>query len=118
MFFSWKGFVIVMAALAAVAVLCVVDLRCSGGLGPGSSVARVKGELAEGKKAMRQLEADNLAQVARDLRMLAMRYKEKGENRKAQRAIGAAQELDKKIAQLLAEGGDQEGGVSGDVVRP
>ena len=101
MFFSWKGAAIVLIVLAAVIGLCAVDLRCSGGLGPDSQIVRMKGEWDEGKKAMRQQEAENLAQLARDLRVLAKRYKENGENKKAQRAIGAAQELDKKIARLL-----------------
>ena len=100
---NWRGAMIVFAVLAAVFVLCAVDLRCSGGLGQDSQVERMKGELAEGKKAMRQQEAENLAQLARDLRVLARRYKENGENKKAQRAIGAAQELDKKISRLLEE---------------
>ena len=59
--------------------------------------------MSAGQKAMRQQAAENLAQLARDLRVLARRYKENGENKKAQRAIGAAQELDKKIARLLDE---------------
>ena len=101
MIFNWKGVAIVLAVIAAVIGLCAVDLRCSGGLGPDSQIVRMKGEWDEGKKAMRQQEAENLAQLARDLRVLAKRYKENGENKKAQRAIGAAQELDKKIARLL-----------------
>ena len=101
MFFNWKGAAIVLAVLAAVIGLCAVDLRCSGGLGPDSHIVRMKGEWDEGKKAIRQQEAENLAQLARDLRVLAKRYKENGENKKAQRAIGAAQELDRKIARLL-----------------
>ena len=103
MFFNWRGVVIVLAVITAVIALCTVDLRCSGGLGPGSDIVRMKGEWAAGKKAMRQQEAENLARLARDLRMLARHYKAKGENRKAQRAIGAAQELDKKIARLREE---------------
>ena len=103
MFFNWRGAVIVLSVLAVVIGLCAVDLRCRGGPSSGSAVARVKGEVAEGRKAMRQQEAENLARVARDLRVLAKRYKENGENKKAQRAIGAAQELDKKIARLLGE---------------
>ena len=101
MFFNWKGITVVLAALTAAILLCAVDLRCSGGPEPGSQVSRIKGEMVAGKTAMRQQEAENLAQVARDLRALAKRYKANGENKKAQRAIGAAQELDKKIAQLL-----------------
>ena len=103
MLFNWKGVAIVLGVLMVVIGLCAVDLRCSGGLGSDSHIVRIKGEWDEGKKTMRQQEAENLAQVARDLRVLARRYKEKGENKKAQRAIGAAQELDKKIARLLEE---------------
>lgn len=103
MFFNWRGAAIVLAAIAAIGCLCAVDLRCSGRPGSGSTIAHVKGELAEGKRAMRQQEAENLARLARDLRVLAKRYKENGENKKAQRAIGAAQEMDKKIARLLGE---------------
>lgn len=88
---------------AAVIALCVVDLRCRGGFAPAPSVVRMKNEIAEGKRAMRQQEAENLARAARSLRVLAKRYKANGENKKAQRAIGAAQELDRKIAQLLSE---------------
>ena len=101
MFFNWKGAAIVLAVLAVVIGLCAVDLRCSGGLGPDSQIVLMKGEWDEDKKAMRQQEAENLAQLARDLRVLAKRYKENGENKKAQRAMGAAQELDRKIARLL-----------------
>ena len=103
MFFNWKGVAIVLSVLAAVIGLCAVDLRCSGGLETDPTVMRMKGELAAGRKAKRQLEADNLAQLARDLCALAHRYKEKGENRKAQRAMGAALELEKKIKRLLEE---------------
>ena len=103
MFVNWRGVVIVLLVLAVVVGLCAVDLRCSGGLESDSQVRRMKGEWAEGKKPMRQHEAENLAQLARDLRLLAARYKENGESRKAQRALGAAQELDRKIARLLEE---------------
>ena len=103
MFFNWRGAAIVLAVLAAVIALCAIDLRCSGGLGSDSSIARMKGEWAEGKKAMRQQEAENLAQLARDMRALARRYKAKGDTKKAQQAIGAALELDRRISQLLEE---------------
>lgn len=99
--FQLKVAAVVLAVLAAAGVLCFVDLRCSGGFGADSQAERIKGELAAGRKAMRQQEAESLTQVARDLRILARRYRENGENMKAQRAIGAAQELDKRIAQLL-----------------
>ena len=103
MFFNWRGAAIVLSVLAAVVALCVLDLRCSGEPAPDSSLAHVKGEMAEGKKAMRQQEAENLTQLARSLCELAHSYKAKGENKKAQRAMGAALELEKKIDRLLKE---------------
>ena len=103
MFFNWKGAAIVLAVLAAVVGLCAVDLRCSGGVGPNSSAAHIRNEWAAGKKAMRQQEAENLTQVVRSLCELAHRYKANGETKKAQRAMGAALELEKKIATLLEE---------------
>jgi len=103
MFFNWKGASIVLAALAVVVSLCAIDLRCSGDPGPGSDLARIKGDLDAGKKAMKLQEAENLASVARDLRALALRYKAQGEIKKAHRAIGAAQDLDRKIRKLVEE---------------
>ena len=103
MFFNWKGVAIVLGILAVVIALCAVDLRCSGSLESDPTVVRMKNELAAGKKAKRQLEADNLARLARDMCALAHRYKAQGENRKAQRAMGAALELEKKIKRLLEE---------------
>lgn len=103
MFFNWRGVAIVLCVLAAVVVLCAIDLRCSGEPAPGSSLARVKVEMAAGKKAMRQQEAENLTQLAHSLCELAHYYKAKGENKKAQRAMGAALELEKKIDRLLKE---------------
>ena len=109
MFFNWKAVAIVLSVLAAVIVLCAVDLRCSGGLESAPSFARVKSEMAEGKQAMRQQEAENLTQVVRSLCALAHRYKANGETKKAQRAMGAALELEKKIARLLEKDGKDRG---------
>ena len=100
MFFNWKGIAIVLAAIVVVIGLCALDLRCSGGSGEIPAIARVKGEIEAGRKEQRSLQADELAKLARDMRVLAKRYLEQGEKRKAQHAIGAAQELDKKIEEL------------------
>ena len=104
MFFNWKGITLVLAAITVVVGLCALDLNCSsGGRGEIPALERVKGELEAGMQVQRTLQADELAKLARDMRVLAKRYVEQGEKRKAQRAIGAAQELDRKIMELRGE---------------
>ena len=103
MFFNWKGIAIVLAAIAVAIGLCALDLRCSGGEDDIPVIARAKGEIEAGVREHRIQQADELARLARDMRVLAKRYVEKGETRKAHRAIGAAQELDRKIKELRGE---------------
>lgn len=100
MFFNWRGIAVVLAVLAGVLALCAADLHCSGGTSEESTLTRIKGELAEGKKEYRYQKAEELAALARDLRVMAAHYKAQGQNRKAQRAIAAAQELDRRIKDL------------------
>ncbi len=95
-----------MVAFGVVALIvgfCVLNVRCSGAPAAGSSIARVANELEAGRHEARNQEIENLARLASDLRVLAKRYKAQGENKKAQRAIGAAQELDRKILKLQEE---------------
>lgn len=104
MFFNVKGALLVLGAIAVVVGLCALDLCCSsGGRGKIPSVERVKGELEAGRREQRILQAEQLARFARDMRVLAKRYAEQGETRKARRAIGTAQELDRKIRELRGE---------------
>lgn len=100
MLVDWRGVALVLAVLAAVVGLCALNLHCGGGPSDNSTLSRVRDELATGRREQRYQQAENLAALARDLRVLAARYREAGENKKAQRAIGAAQELDRKIAAL------------------
>ena len=93
---------IALAAVAAVVGLCALDLHCSGG-GEVPAIARVRGEMEAGRNAQRIQQADELARLARDMRVLAKRYLEQGEGRKARRAFGAAQELERKIRELRGE---------------
>ena len=104
MFFNWKGIMFVLGAIAVVVGLCALDLCCSsGGKEKIPSLERVKGEIEAGRREQRVLQAEELAKLARDMRALAKRYVEQGETRKAHRAIGAAQELDRKIRELRGE---------------
>lgn len=97
---SWRTLAVMLGILALVIGLCALNLRCAGDPGPGSTVVRVRDELQEARRARRIQEADNLSVMARDLRVLARRYLDEGDKKKAQRAIGAAQELDKRIQAL------------------
>lgn len=91
--------IFIIIAVAVVAGLCVLGLRCGGPL-EAPAVERVRNELDAGRAMQRQLQADELAALARDMRLMAQRYLKQGDKQKAQRAIGAAQELDKKILEL------------------
>jgi len=100
-FFNVRGIVITLAAIAAVALLCMLDVHCSNVRdrrakeqpSPGV-VSRVKGELAAGAKEFAQLRADQLNAQLRDLRILAKHFVEKGENRRARATIALIQELE------------------------
>lgn len=100
MTFGWRHVGYVLAGLAAVLLIGVIDLRCSGDPRPGSAAAHIRSELQEGRQERRVQDVESLSIMARDLRVLAKRYVEQGETRKAHRAIGAAQELDKRIQSL------------------
>jgi len=94
-----KRVLFILIVGAVVVGLGVVGLRC-GGPSESPAVERVKGEIAAGRQEQRNLQADELAALARDMRLMAQRYLQQGDKKKSQRAIGAAQELDKKISEL------------------
>lgn len=101
MVFGWRHVGYVLAGLAAVLLICAIDLRCSGDPAVGSAAAHVREELQEGRRERSAQDIESLSVLARDLRVMAKRYVEQGETRKAHRAIGAAQELDKRIQALM-----------------
>lgn len=103
MFFNVKGTLIVLAVIVVVMCVCALDLHCSRRPTAESTISRVKGELAAGQREVRYQQAEDLARLARDLRVLARHHVAKGEKRKAQRALAAAQELDGKIRKLRGE---------------
>lgn len=102
-FFNWKGIAIVLGVIAVVIGLCVVDLSCGSKPTENSTVARIQRGITEGKSEFRKQEIERMSKLAFDMRVLAKRYVAQGEKRKAHRAIGVAQELDKKIKALKAE---------------
>lgn len=94
-----KRVLFILIVVAVVVGLGVVGLHC-GSPAECPAVDRVKGEIEAGRKEQRNLQADELAALARDMRIMAQRYLRQGDKKKAQRAVGAAQELDKKIREL------------------
>jgi len=84
-------------SLAALAVLCGLAVILAVCLWRGEPA---RATLTAEEKAARMANAEELADLARNFRALAKRYTEAGEKRKAHRAIGAAQELDRKIKDL------------------
>ncbi len=104
MSFKWKGIIFVLGGIAVVVGLCALGICCSsGGKEHIPSQERAKGEIEADSGEQRVLQEEELAKLARDMRALAKRYVEQGETRKAHRAIGAAQELDRKIRELRGE---------------
>ena len=103
MFFNWKGISFTLLGLAAALLFCAFNLHCGGDPAQTPTALRVKEELAAGKAEMRYQKAEELAALARDLRQLAAIYTKNGEKKKAHHAIGAAQELDRKIRALRGE---------------
>jgi len=70
MLFDARGIAITLAVLAAVTVLCAVDLSCSGRADSAGVMSRVKGEVAAGKNEFAILRRDQLAEQLRSLRAL------------------------------------------------
>lgn len=103
MFFNWRGIKIVLIVIAVVLALCAIDVSCSSKTEDNATLMRVKDELAAGKKEVKNLRAEELERLARDMRVMSKKYLEKGEKKKAQRAIGAALELERKIQSLRNE---------------
>jgi len=89
--------VAIAVVLAAAIGFCLVKWR--GVAAEQAATSERIQEDAEGRKPQ-DLRADELAALARDMRDLAQRYLKQGDKRKAQRAIGAAQEMDRKILEL------------------
>ncbi len=100
MFFDWKGIAMVIAALCAAIILSLLDLSCTAKPEALSTIARVKGELAAGRNAVKDQQIDNLTRAVRDIRVMARRYVQKGDRENARRAMNAAQELERRIEAL------------------
>ena len=100
MLVDWKGVRIALLVLLAVLAFCALDLNCSGSKDENATLSRVRSELAVGRREARLKQADDLARVALDMRVLAKRHAANGRTKEAQQCIAAALELDSEIKRL------------------
>lgn len=102
MFFNVKGFYWTMAAIAAVILLCALDLHCSSGTREGvadvGAIAHVRDEIAAGKQEAAFQRADSRNLQIRDLRVMARRLVKQGKLAEARKMMAAIQELENQNA--------------------
>lgn len=105
MFVDWRGVAIVLAVLAAVCVLCAIDLSCSGSRDP-DVLQRVKSEMKSGRQEMSVLRREQLAEQLRDLRVLNKRLVQLGEKERSREVTLLILDLERQYqrARSRAEG--------------
>lgn len=87
----------VLAAIVVVVWLCLMDVSCSSRKEDNHNYVQVMGELGEMQRVNRELRAEELARTARDLRRLAGKYRKAGQDKEADEAIAAAEEIDRRL---------------------
>jgi len=102
MLVDWRGVKIVLTVLAAVAVLCVIDLSCTSSRDPGV-LARVKDELKVGRREMTVLRRDQVAEQLNSLRVLNKELVRKGELRRSRELTRLIVDLERQYQHLQAE---------------
>ena len=101
MLVDWRGVAIALAVLAAVGVLCAIDISCTSGREP-DVLTRVKGELKSGRREMAAIRRDQLAEQLRDLSMLQYMLTEKGELERAREVARLIAEIEEQCRRLDA----------------
>ena len=95
-----KGTIVVLAALAAVVLVCAVDLKCSGDVQEQSVMARVRSELESGRKANAERTKESIAAQLRSLRALNKKLVREGDVKQSRRVTAAIIELENKYRQM------------------
>jgi len=101
MIVDWRGVTIVLAVLAAVGVLCAIDLSCTSNRAPGV-IERVQGELKSGRKEMAIKRRDEVAEQLRGLRALNRQLVREGELRRSRELTRLIVELEQQYRRLDA----------------
>ena len=105
MFFDRRGILLTLAIIFVVILLCVIDLRCSSARDERArrentpqfgAIAHVKEEMAAGKRAWNQLREDQLNEQLRTFRVMAKRFTEMGQHRRARATIALILELERE----------------------
>lgn len=102
MLVDWRGVAIVLAVLAAVGVLCAIDLSCTSGREPGV-LTHVKAEARSGKREFASLKRDELAEQLRGLRVLNKRLAEQGELTRVREVTRLIIDLEKQYQRLSSQ---------------
>ena len=110
MFFNVKGIKLAIALLLGVALLCVLDLRCSFARDRaaqekdestlGGVISHVREEVAAGHREQAVQRMDQINEQLRDLRVIARRMVKAGKMRDVRKVFAAIQELEAVKARL------------------
>lgn len=105
MFFDVNGIRWTLAAIGAVVILCVLDLKCSFARDrqEAGTVAHVREEMSAGRKERRTQQRDALNDQIRDLRVIVRRLVKEGKSRQARQAMATIQELEQARDRLEKE---------------
>lgn len=106
LFFDAKGIKWTLLVLLAVLLVCLLDLKCASARDErarrdglprqAGALGHVKRELAAGRRAWRQLRAEQLNEQLRMLRALARRFVEQGEHAHARATISLILDIEQE----------------------
>ncbi|MGN0847457.1 MAG: hypothetical protein ACI4RA_08760 [Kiritimatiellia bacterium] len=105
MFFNMRGTYWTLLTILLVVLVCIVDLRCSTARDERArernslqfgALAHVKDEMSAGKQAWNQQREAQLNEQLRTFRVMAKRFAEAGQHRRARATIALILELERE----------------------
>ncbi len=111
MFFNTRGISWTLLAILGVALVCIIDLKCSfmrddkerEDTTPAGALARVKSEMSAGKDAWNQMREEQLNEQLRTFRVMAKRFVETGQHKRARATIALIQEIEREKSRRAAK---------------
>ena len=100
MFVDVKGVMITLAAIAAVVLVCALDVKCSGSARDAGVMARISSELKAGRKASAENRRDSIAAQLRVLRALNKKLVREGNVKQSRRVTAAILELEEQYKNI------------------